>query len=143
MRIKPYSCKECVYKTSRRKDLINHINAIHRSIKTHFCKECSFKTSYINSLNEHIDTTHRCIKRYVCNYCNSKLVQKVSLLSHLVTKHNKAKDFDIRFNDAGGDLAKIKSCDCGYKCLIMSRFVEHIKCCKEISVGKKRLRSEN
>ena len=86
-KIRDRVCKECGYATSNKETLKNHIKAIHDKIRDQVCKECEFATSNKLSLKHHINSVHRKIKNYKCEDCNFATSWSMSLSSHRATVH--------------------------------------------------------
>ena len=140
--IKLHECPECEYAASYRSNLQKHINSMHKGIKLYECLECKHAASDRSKLQKHIDSVHKLKRDHICSYCFKGLSQKFGLLSHLISLHRKEDNFANAFKEAGGNLAKIKVCICGYQCWMKGDYEKHIKCCKKISVGQKRGRDE-
>ena len=81
-----FSCTECDYKTSYRKDSVRtHIESAHKGIR-YYCKSCDYKGTTKANLRDHINSVHK-NQRFYCNQCDVSSSQKGYINRHIKTDH--------------------------------------------------------
>ena len=63
-----YSCDQCIYKSTKKGSLINHIESIHGSV-TYLCDQCNYKATQIGilkgKLNLHMEKHMGNLKKHI------------------------------------------------------------------------------
>jgi len=82
-----FNCEQCDYKTTRKVNLTEHEESIHKGI-LHACDQCDFKIGRKDSLKRHIKSVHQGVI-YSCELCEFKTAQKGNLNRHMKKVHEK------------------------------------------------------
>ena len=82
---KRFTCKSCHYASTRRANLVRHIQRCHMK-RPHMCKECNrtFKTEMMLKSHENLHARHEVLK---CNQCSYTTLLQTSLKDHLQVVH--------------------------------------------------------
>ena len=80
-----YHCNECDYKTNHRKNLVVHINNIHKGIKF-ACNQCDYQATTNSHLNGHIKAQHM-EPQYKCKQCGQNFKHQTALYRHTKIVH--------------------------------------------------------
>jgi len=89
-----FECVDCDYKTKRKRDYNQHINAVHNKLKPYECELCNYKFSNSGNLQRHNNSIHLKLTPYKCPKCDKKFSENSSLLRHHKIVHNKIKNFE-------------------------------------------------
>ena len=112
--LKKFKCKLCSKSYFLKKSLLEHKNAVHKSIK-YDCELCNKSFGYKKLLQKHIKSIHysvkknknfQCkdlkmcqenvregVKKFSCDLCEKKFSQKVNLKKHVLKIHEGIKQF--------------------------------------------------
>ena len=110
--IKQHKCILCLYEYADKRNLKQHIDAVHNKIKQYKCVLCPYECAYKQGLKMHIDAVHNKIKQHKCELCPCACTQKQSLKIHINAVHKKIK--------------RHKCVLCSYKCAEKRRLMMHI-----------------
>ena len=78
-----FPCDQCVYKATKKGDLLKHNKSIHKGVKFP-CNKCDYKTAWKGYLSKHIKARHEGIS-FPCDQCDYKTVWRGDFLKHLKT----------------------------------------------------------
>ena len=84
-----FSCEQCDFMSTRKGNLLPHINSIHKGVKFP-CDQCDHKASQKRSLMRHIKSIHEGVK-FPCYQCDYKATWKDNLLRHIKSIHEGVK----------------------------------------------------
>jgi hypothetical protein len=112
LHLKPFGCSDCEFKCALKGNLQKHINMVHLDLKTFECSECEFKTATKQNLQYHIDQIHLKHTSFECPDCEYKSVRDGNLQNHINAVHLNIRSFE---------------CDqCDYKCTNRINLQTHI-----------------
>lgn len=109
---KPYECKLCHKKFSRKQAMENHLFA-EMNLRRHVCEFCDKSYNYYSHLKEHLVTCHG-EKEFICGYCGRDFPTKKRFRDH-VTLHSAERPF---------------RCTCGIAFKLNRYLSKHKKHCK-------------
>jgi uncharacterized C2H2 Zn-finger protein len=91
---KQFNCEICDYFTSRKGDLVRHINMKHKKLKRYGCDLCDFLSFHYYEFLEHSKTVHLLNKNiFKCDNCDMAYSLKKNLVRHINMKHKNLKRF--------------------------------------------------
>ncbi len=97
LKILPYACNLCDYRTAYQSMLEDHVNAVHPSSEEflHACPDCDFKTNSRAHMAGHWSRKHGNgrEKKHVCDICDYKSNYPANVRRHMYTTHGKIRPF--------------------------------------------------
>jgi len=88
---KPFSCTQCSYSSSRKKNLMNHMRQ-HTGDKPYTCTHCGKSFPISQSLKRHI-MTHTGERPFSCTHCDYTCNQSAHLKKHHMRQHTDVRPF--------------------------------------------------
>jgi len=83
---KSFSCNQCDFEASKKSQLKQHSNTVHRPTKF-ACNQCDFKANCKRNLKEHSNVHHISKIQKKCKFCEFTAFDKSELKTHLLNIH--------------------------------------------------------
>ncbi|XP_047740954.1 zinc finger protein-like [Hyalella azteca] len=91
--VKKFSCSECQYSCTTKRDMRRHFLRKHSTEKPIRCSECDYACTTKYSLKRHFLYKHATEKPIQCSECDYACTTKKALRSHFLYKHSTEKPF--------------------------------------------------
>jgi uncharacterized Zn-finger protein len=83
-------CGVCLKEFGSPKDLERHMDGVHLGVKFD-CLECDYQATRKSNLTQHINTVHRGIHKFKCDQCESSFAESGNLAKHIQSVHDKVR----------------------------------------------------
>jgi uncharacterized Zn-finger protein len=85
-----HQCGVCLKEFGSPKDLKRHMDGVHLGVKFD-CLECDYQATRKSNLTQHINTVHRGIHKFKCDQCENSFTASRSLARHIQSVHSKIR----------------------------------------------------